>query len=184
MAVHLVGDIHLPLHVGTAYLGQRSRYVVPATDTAIDGVDVFATHGDNALMVGSTPLHSYWDSRAVERAMKLAQVHEPGEFADLLLARHGAFMPDTDEPSAWPQRWADGTVRVSRQSHKGVVPGARRDVRDQDGKVHTEWPVTLPAGYALTAAAVAQERLRLAGMRLGVLMQTIWPALPLLPNAP
>jgi hypothetical protein len=51
LVIHLVGDIHQPLHVGVAYVGKDGQFAVPETRAQIDGVKLFGTRGGNSLLL-------------------------------------------------------------------------------------------------------------------------------------
>lgn len=70
LLVHLLGDLHQPLHVAPAYLaatvdGAGFHFVAPQRDAEIDNVHVFDTKGGNYLQLGARNFHSYWDSEVV-----------------------------------------------------------------------------------------------------------------------
>src|SRR6267154_5547312 len=49
LMAHFIGDIHQPLHVGTAYIDADDAFVVPQSQSEIDNGTVFETRGDNNL---------------------------------------------------------------------------------------------------------------------------------------
>lgn len=51
LAVHLVGDIHQPLHVGAAYVDRAGHYVVPERQGQVDAVTMFDARGGNNLLL-------------------------------------------------------------------------------------------------------------------------------------
>ncbi|HET9645101.1 MAG TPA: S1/P1 nuclease [Burkholderiaceae bacterium] len=77
LLTHLVGDLHQPLHVGTAYMDTGNHYVIPTTQSSVDEASIFARHGDNDLLKGSAALHGYWDTQAVKSAMSAAHATTP-----------------------------------------------------------------------------------------------------------
>jgi hypothetical protein len=175
LMTHLVGDVHQPLHVGTADMDTHDRYTVPATQSAVDEASIFSTHGDNYLLKGSGALHAYWDTQAVKSAMTAAKVKTPAGFASYLIRRKAAVPPSTGDAAEWPTQWASETVKLSQRAHQGVEPHARETVRDRNGNPHLAWPVTVPGTYAVTAKTTARDQLWVAGSRLAVLLQAIWP---------
>jgi len=172
---HMVGDVHQPLHVGTAYMDAQDEYVVPPTQASIDNVSIFETQGDNFLKVGSRALHAYWDTQAVQYAMRRIGATTPGDFADKLIAQHGAVPKNSGKPTDWPEQWAKETLQVSHIAHRGVEPGEREEVQDRNGGAHYAWQVTTPSNYARTVSTAANDQLGRAGYRLAELLKTIWP---------
>ena len=56
LIVHLVGDIHQPLHVGAAYVGKNGQFVVPETAAQIDGLTIFDARGGNNFLLDDEKL--------------------------------------------------------------------------------------------------------------------------------
>src|SRR5437762_341636 len=76
LLVHYVGDIHQPLHVGTAYFGTNAQLVNPSSTTGAQ-----ADGGGNLIGFHGTNLHAYWDTTAVQNAMAAADEQTPRAFA-------------------------------------------------------------------------------------------------------
>lgn len=175
LITHLIGDLHQPLHVGTAYMNLQDTYTVPATSADIDEASIFATLGDNYLLRGATPLHGYWDSKVVKSAMTSAHVTTPGTYANYLIGKGVAgVVPDLDVME-WPAQWATETLLLSKRAHKGVIPQAHQTVQDRHGQSHLAWPVLTPKNYPTLAKTTAGDQLSRAGKRLAALLQAIWP---------
>jgi hypothetical protein len=51
LAVHLVGDIHQPLHVGAAFVDRNGRFVVPHSQAEVNGDTVFDSRGGNDFLL-------------------------------------------------------------------------------------------------------------------------------------
>jgi hypothetical protein len=74
--VHVMGDIHQPLHVAALYYDKDCHDVVDPNVVGAGlpnfgiGTSVSETTGGNDLMKGSNNLHHYWDANAVDKAMK------------------------------------------------------------------------------------------------------------------
>jgi hypothetical protein len=174
LLVHLVGDVHQPLHVGTAYVSDRDAFVVPASQLAVDGATIFKTDGDNDLIFDSRPLHSFWDDRAVTDAMRQLHAQSPGEFA-MLLMRSPPNMPIvTGDVTKWPAKWATETLVASKQAHAGLVLGEREERKDRRHKAHFVWRVTAPPGYSASASELATLQLTRAGYRLAAVLEAVW----------
>jgi hypothetical protein len=173
LLVHLIGDVHQPLHVGVAYVSDKNAFVVPASVAAVDQVRIFQTAGDNDLIFESRPLHAFWDSRAVSEAMRRAQVHTPAEFAVLLMQSAPNLPIVTGDVTKWPAKWATETLGVSKQAHEGLAVEAREE-RGRRDEAHFVWRVEAPADYAGVAAALAATQLTRAGYRLAAVLEAIW----------
>jgi len=165
--VHLVGDIHQPLHVAAPYLDAHGHPVDPDRQ----GLDPATfTIGGNSLWLappaspaaGSSgppspaKLHTLWD--AVPTALKPAQV----DAAWLAEARR--VTPTPGDPADWPASWATQSLAQARLAYAGLR------YADKDG---THWAVTLPAAYTARADAMKRQQLTLAGARLAQLLKAV-----------
>ena len=174
LLVHLLGDIHQPLHVGTAYVSDKNAFAVPASSAAVDNVTIFATHGDNDLLLDSVPLHSYWDTRAVEYAMRRAAARTPAEFAAYLMRTPPDLPIVNGDVTKWPGKWATETLAAAKQAHAGLDIEKRTQTDSHSGQAHFVWRVSAPAEYAQTASTIAAAQLTRAGYRLAAVLEAVW----------
>ena len=173
LLVHLIGDVHQPLHVGTAYVNEQNEFAVPASAQAVDNVRIFSTGGDNDLLFESGSLHSFWDNRAVSDAMRQAQVRTPAEFATRLMQSAPNMPIVNGDVTKWPAKWATETLGASKEAHEGLTVEAREE-RGRRGESHFVWRVTAAPGYAKTATALASIELTRAGYRLAAVLEALW----------
>jgi len=157
--LHLLGDLHQPLHVGSIYLDGEGRVV----DPGIGAIDpAMHTVGGNAITLMPTGnLHAYWDNA-------------PGRLsaAELLaLSDEARALPASPGASAdWPVAWAGDTVRVTAQVFDGVTFSPRAQTLRG-----SRWIATLPADYDARSLALTRVQLAKGGARLAQLLQSIWP---------
>ncbi|UUZ51665.1 5'-nucleotidase C-terminal domain-containing protein [Massilia sp. B-10] len=112
LVAHMTGDIHQPLHMGSAYVSADGVFAVPENKTEIDAVNLFESRGGNSLLLDddkleqlakpliageakpalagakkwpTKPFHSYWDSTVVEYAMRRSSTRAPDEFAQKMI---------------------------------------------------------------------------------------------------
>jgi len=174
LLVHLVGDVHQPLHVGSAYVSDKDAFVVPASADAVDNVMIFKTDGDNDLIFDSRPLHGFWDDRAVEYAMRRADVRTPQEFAAFLL-RAPPNMPIVNgDVTKWPAKWATETLAVSKVAHEGLTLEVREKRESRSGEARFVWKVSAPSDYPQSASTIAATQLTRAGYRLAAVLEAVW----------
>lgn len=170
LLVHLVGDLHQPLHVGTVYLTQDG---VVQTPTAAQ-LKALGTVGGNSLFINGKEgnLHAYWDSNVVEAAMHASKTTTPQALADALLKGKPRPTPLKGDLAPQVLAWADESLDAAEIAYHGVGYSAHREF--VHGK-YTEkgWAVTLPANYAQVTNDIARERLLLAGKRLAALLQLL-----------
>jgi uncharacterized protein (DUF433 family) len=144
--LHLVGDLHQPLHAGSR-----------VTDAHPQG-----DRGGNAVRVGSSNLHAVWDDlldtdRARRRGAgadaKLAQAER---VADRLMRRYPAASLGAPVAEGDPAAWARASLAVAQREVYGpeVVDGG-----------------PMPAGYRVRVRAVAEPLVALAGYRLAAALE-------------
>ena len=56
LLTHFAGDIHQPLHVGAAYVGKDSKFVVPKTQADVNETTIFDSRGSNNLLLDDARL--------------------------------------------------------------------------------------------------------------------------------
>jgi len=175
LLTHLVGDIHQPLHVGTAYVDANDEFVAPNNQTEIDDGLIKATIGDNSLVHGSRPLHSYWDTDVVKTSMHRASVTSIDDFAQAMLTKHTAPAAIAGDPSAWPEKWANESLSLAKKVHDTVSVTDEFEVQDRNHTPHVAWHIDWGANYPKTASTEGEKALTKAGYRLAQLLQAIWP---------
>jgi S1/P1 Nuclease len=174
LLVHLLGDIHQPLHVGSAYVDDKDAFVVPVSARTVDNMKIFKTDGDNDLVLEFLPLHGFWDSRAVVYAMQRANARTPEEFAAFLMHAPADLPIVTGDVTKWPAKWASETLGVSKRAHAGLSVEKREERENRYGKTYFVWRVSAPADYAQTASVLAATQLTRAGYRLAAVLEAVW----------
>ena len=177
LLTHGVGDIHQPLHVGSAYLDANEHFVDPARTDGVGTAKVEASQGGNLLLVnGGRNLHAYWDSTVVRYAMKRVMATSSEDYVRYLVTKYPASETTAGEPAGWPRVWAEDSLQLAKEVHRGLVVEARRLVKDQRHGEHWVWSVSVPDEYDRRSSAAAEQALVRAGKRLALVLQAIWPA--------
>jgi len=156
MLLHLVGDIHQPLHVVSVYVDATGAVVDPDEgpfDAATE------TRGGNDLIIGSKNLHAEWDSVASR------VVPQPPSADVMALAR--AVPVTAGDVSAWSTAWATETLTVGKAAFDGI------SYSTEDGQHHHA--IQLPAGYSKRRTDLQREEVAKAGARLAQVLTAIWP---------
>jgi hypothetical protein len=153
MLVHLMGDLHQPLHVGSVYLDESGRLVDPDSSDAervrATQTKVTFTFGGNSLAWSGRKLHSVWDDAP------------DGPFA----ARRVAV--PSEPMSEWPRLWANDTLAEARLAYTGI---------HFDPKQGREWPVIFDdPDYQSHREAMQRRQIEKGGARLALLLMAIWP---------
>lgn len=156
--IHLVGDLHQPLHCAELVTAQFS---LPDGDRG--GNLIYVSVGGNPIN-----LHAFWDrlpgmifspTAALASAERLERSLPTSALPDL--ARD-------QDPVAWSLE--SRTIAIQSAYLNGKLPGAATDTKAN--------PIPLPPDYLSTGKTIADQRLALAGYRLGSLLT------PLLTNGP
>jgi hypothetical protein len=159
MLVHLVGDLHQPLHVGSIYLDEQGRVVDPDSSDAERhrAERATLTNGGNSLIWNEhgrqMNLHSAWDGVAA---------------GDYSLSYARSFPATTGPIESWAGSWATDTLIQARGVLSGLSFGARAGNR---------WPLSFAnrSRYDADRAAVQRLEIEKAGARLAQLLVAIWP---------
>jgi hypothetical protein len=160
LLAHWVGDIHQPLHVGAVYLDGHGRLLDPDREGLVPDS---ATAGGNLIKDGRARLHGEWDT--IPAALEVPAFAEQGvTLAHAIRATQGAV-------PTWPATWASETVMASHQAFNGLAFGAEV----HPGTKKRNWPVSEPADYPATRAALQKDQLVKAGSRLALVLEKIWP---------
>ena len=155
--LHLIGDIHQPLHSGSLY-----------------SAELFATgdRGGNAIRIGESNLHSIWD-----RAMRGAD----RQSRSLLYA--ATYEDLSGRESDWTLWLAESREILVPSVYNDALLGAIRSA-DSSGAERLPSQV-LSDDYVAEMVSIASDRLGLAGLRLAIWFQNELPAAaPILSREP
>jgi S1/P1 Nuclease len=141
--VHLVGDVHQPLHATSRYLKSQ-----PKGDAG--GNRVFV--GPSMTGQASINLHAYWDDAV--------GTDTSGDYVNRLAASITAEYPKPSSLSTNPNRWLKESFNIDKSFvySFGLGTGTK------------ERPVSLPKGYRERAQRIARQRIALAGYRLAAVL--------------
>jgi hypothetical protein len=200
LLTHMTGDITQPLHVAAGYVDEHNGWVVPKTKAEIDDVHVFNTRGGNDLDIDEARVaangdrliappaepeppskwpaknvHAYWDGTAVKYAMRRIGARTPAQFAERVLAASPEIVGNSGDPSTWPVQWADDTLKISAGAYAGVTLGAMTEKTSAKGERYKVWALTMPDDYPVPSSKLAGEQITKGGIRLAMVLETIWP---------
>jgi S1/P1 Nuclease len=170
--VHLVGDLHQPLHVTSGYY----RFDSPGHPTLVRDPQQAAglpdDRGGNDLQFGPAKedeVHFLWDITLVER---LAGTSDPHELATKLAVKipTGGW-PTSGNYHAWAERWATAALDDANAAYEGLTFGAAT-FAGAHTRI-TQIATTLPDGYAQGHTDRATLQLAKGGYRLAKLLERI-----------
>ncbi|WP_431476136.1 S1/P1 nuclease [Massilia eburnea] len=196
---HLAGDIHQPLHVGAAFVDKEGKFVVPKTDKEIDSLNIFDSRGGNNLQMDEAalaaasvksgipagedapakyptkPFHSYWDTTAVDYAMRRSSMRTVDKFSQWAIDGKPVVTLPKGDAITWPAQWANDSLVAAKQAYADVKVGVASKQTSRGGETYTVWAMTVPDNYPVPSSALAREQLIKGGYNLAGLLQKIWP---------
>jgi hypothetical protein len=148
--VHLVGDVHQPLHAS-------DHHDHGGNNTLISNRSCF-----NNNSRGACKLHQYWDSVLVKKAMHRAS---ETEYAKTVLAK----MPLPANDSQNPNDWIRQSNQLGREVAYGKLPDFACSIGESGGLTTTVTPE-----YDRAAVATIEQQLAFAGQRLANVLNRIF----------
>jgi len=166
MLVHLIGDLHQPLHVGSIYLDERGGRVDPDSsaaerDRALRSRITFNLGGNSLTWPNPTPdkkplnLHSMWDGA-------------PSIVRSDAVAAARRVRPTDGDMDGWVAEWANDTRSQAVRAFNGLTFGPKQG---------NTWRVNFDnrEDYDRAREAIQREQIAKGGARLAQLLAAIWP---------
>jgi S1/P1 Nuclease len=173
LLVHLVGDIHQPLHCGTGFYRLSDTKPPALVMDPSEALGLPNDRGGNDLFYGpKEELHALWDIGLV------AEIADTFDFRSLeAVLRQDYFRPSSPvtpgDYHRWPEVWALESVKLAKEAYFGI----RFNTVETMGERDPLWiSITLPADYEKKNKALAAQQLVRAGVRLAQLLDRLrWP---------
>ena len=178
--LHLIGDLHQPLH--TTSNGDRGGNCVPVT--YYDRAPQESPSGDL-----SPNLHSVWDTSTIRTLMTARGLADARALAGYIVAAHplpaaiAAQTPTLAVTTRWAQQshaFAETIVyprlptRVPREPASAAILGSCADNHDVGHRMLAKHEV-IDAHYERASTPVIIDQLRLAGLRLAAVLKAAFP---------
>jgi hypothetical protein len=173
LLVHLVGDIHQPLHVGCGFydLTDPDHPKLLTNPAKIQLRVNQHDKGGNDLRYSKNArdqLHSYWDTTLVE---KLGGGRDYHRLASLVLKNtRPEQSKDTGDHHKWPEIWATDSISQAKGAYRGIQ--FLKAYRTKNGRLDY-LDIQLPLNYASQQSERAMNQLAKAGVRLANLLNSI-----------
>jgi hypothetical protein len=152
--LHLVGDVHQPLHTVAHMTPNASGHLVG--DLGGNSVKL-ALFQNQTIARPVDNLHSFWDD-SLGQQTDFSSIQNLG---DALIRSH----PQADDPSALvPENWFDESSSRAMEIVYKDLAGAHLDADDH---------LVIPDGYFDTASALSGDRVATAGYRLAAVLKVI-----------
>jgi hypothetical protein len=167
--VHLVGDIHQPLHVGCGFYRFEPDGKVLLMSEPDEAAGLPHDRGGNLLRYeGNRGLHGCWDVNLVD---EIDASPNSGTLETLLReAMEAGSWKTTGRPDGWAAKWAAAAVGAARDAYKNIEYLSAQF--DQTGAL-TNINVRLPANYHVNQVALAKTQLAKSAFHLAELLNRL-----------
>ena len=167
--VHLVGDIHQPLHVGCGYYGFKRDGQVVLLRQPAEALGRPHDLGGNILRFGSKQnLHAFWDVNLLE--MIDASLDSVSLSAHLKEALKPRRWKTSGRCEGWAAKWAAESVKEARGAYKGI----KFQTATFNGQgLPTNIVVNLPANYDSNQLARARGQLAKSAFHLAEILNRL-----------
>ncbi|MDB6025331.1 MAG: hypothetical protein JWM68_1554 [Verrucomicrobiales bacterium] len=128
--VHMVGDIHQPLHVACGYYSftpeKRALLIRDPKQAEKNEHD----KGANRLRFGDLKLHGHWDTGLIE----YLGMQDGSKTLQQIVEERTNKMTSTNsgDHRHWAEDWATKAIKVSNDAYEGVTLGSRHDLPKKD----------------------------------------------------
>ncbi len=169
LLVHLVGDLHQPLHVGAGFydLSKQPPKLLTSPDAAWQHEH---DKGGNDLRFGDgryDQLHSYWDVALVE---KVAHIDRYQKLAERLRPAATDVRPTSGDYHEWAERWAGESVAEAKHAYEKIT--FLKAELTPEGKIKVIH-IKLPDGYEESQVGRMEKLLVRASAHLAQLLNRI-----------
>ncbi len=173
LLLHLVGDIHQPLHCGTGFYRISDTQLPILVTNPQEAFGLPNDRGGNDLFYGpKAELHALWDINLV------AEIADTFDFRSLEAILRQSYLN-----RSWPatpgdyHHWAEAWALESVQAAKSAYAGIRfNSVESMDEPSRLWISIVLPSDYEAKNRALAAQQLSKAAVRLAQLLNRIqWP---------
>lgn len=181
LLVHLVGDLHQPLHVGSGYInanGPNHAIIIEMDPVKIQQGHLPKDVGANNLVIDSQNdnLHSFWDTTLVRAVMQKdhkSTVESLSQFLKSSVTPQSNWNPE-GAVSTWASQWATDSLHVSHDhAYATVSITGTRTIQDH-GHSKKVFVIKRGTDYKDLNTAVVREQLAKAGFRLAKLLDAIF----------
>lgn len=174
--VHLVGDIHQPMHCASGFYDVTDpQHPVLRTDPAAClplKQEKLEDRGANQLFFGPEKydqMHALWDFELVKRLAGLKNLTK--------LLQDALPKINTSTPGdlhAWAEHWAGESVALAKEAYAGIEFGSCTLNNTGKGPKIERIEVKLPADYTDKQKTVAGTQLVKAAARMAAVLNAIW----------
>ena len=171
--IHLVGDIHQPLNVGTYYYKLLPNHLIDISGDPLETKGKQHDQGGNRLWIGAKRFDYIWNERMVEAVVEHGQGASLQQVIQKRIAKLN--VQNSGDYHDWPVQWASDSLVAARKAYKGISYGEyRKRKTDWD----YEWHIMVqlqpsPLAYEDSHVEVAKDQMAKASYRLAELLKSI-----------
>jgi S1/P1 Nuclease len=148
--IHLVGDIHQPLHTVTGYYNLNDLEQPQLISDPADALGKPQDRGGNQLFyTKSQELHALWDTKLVVKVTTSTSFQQLAE----ILNRAPLAQQTPGDCHAWPMKWVEDSETVAIGAYEGVQFGPAKI--GENGSIE-RIEIKLPSGYVPTQVSQVQ----------------------------
>jgi hypothetical protein len=174
LLMHLVGDLHQPLHCNSHYYADPTAHHGKIHDAGGNAIIV-----TNLMSTPWTNLHTYWDesyrrSRNIFGKIKASSELPHSIIPDNAKIKSWSKLVNKSAPAGFVEgpadfaQWAEGSQSVGCSVAYGNLPNGNAEIAG----------LKLSASYVKQAKAAALKQMALGGYRLAALLNQLYPATP------
>lgn len=192
LLVHLVGDIHQPLHVGAGYIdhpGDNRPGAIIKDPGEARRRRLPNDRGGNDLVIDGDRqnLHGYWDYGLVTSLMDTTKHRTSETLGDFLRrsVRPVGNWNSRGPVTTWPAQWATDSLQQSRKHTYNslrmigrrtipVLSGGKLVLNNGQPVMQTVYDVSRAGNYETISREIVRQQLAKAGFRLAKLLDAIY----------
>ena len=192
LLVHLVGDIHQPLHVGAGYIdhpGDSRPGKIVRDPAEAKRKRLPNDRGGNDLVIDGDRqnLHGFWDYGLVTSLMDTTNRRTSETLGELLKqsVRPAGNWNSRGPVTSWPAQWATDSLQQSRKHTYNslrmtgrrtipVLSGGKPVLNNGQPVMQTVYDVSRAGNYETVSRKVVRQQLAKAGFRLAKLLDAIF----------
>jgi hypothetical protein len=162
--VHLVGDIHQPLHVGTGYYqfdANDHATLIKDPNAALGKTDDVG--GNDLFFASGKELHAFWDTGLVEQLAGIdfqqLATFLSSKMNSTWMNSHQADWNTPGDYHMWAERWASDSVHAANEVYAGVTFGdATFDTHQRLQRINI---ILGPSGQGYASAHIDRETVQM-----------------------
>ena len=169
VVVHLVGDVHQPLHTVAGYFDVTDQANPKLITDPKAAMGKPHDRGGNQLFYTKTlELHAYWDKKMPQKVQR----ERHAETLAQILASESAPLkwPTAGDYHSWPEKWATDTAVEAVAAYEGIYFG--QTTMAPEGTID-RIEVTLPDRYDEIHTARAKTQLAKAAVHLAQMLNSV-----------